>query len=350
MKVPTPKKMTSGNWYINMRLGGESINVTEPTERACIRSAQLIKAEYLAGKRQEKLTPQKLTLTQAIDKYISDRTNILSPATIRNYRGIQNTRFASSMPLLIDDLDQNYWQKAVNKEAATCSAKTLTNSWRFLVSVIRESTGKHYTVKLPQIVSNEHEFLDPDQIEIFIKNVRGERCEIGALLALCSLRRSEIGALRWEHIDLASQIVMVRGSLVYNADEKLTRLDTNKNTSSRRDVPMIPQLRDALIAEGPHQPGDAVVPHSYNAIYRGINRVCKKSGLPEVGIHGLRHSFASLAYHLGIPEKLAMQIGGWSDNQTMHKIYTHIAAKDSIKAQNEMMAYYSKMQSKMQSI
>ena len=37
------------------------------------------------------------------------------------------------------------------------------------------------------------------------------------------------------------------------------------------------------------------------------------------------HSFASLAYHLGIPEKTVMKIGGWSNDATMRKIYTHIS-------------------------
>ena len=44
--------------------------------------------------------------------------------------------------------------------------------------------------------------------------------------------------------------------------------------------------------------------------------------------HGLRHSFASLCYHLGIPAKIAMQLGGWSDMQTMLRIYTHISQRD----------------------
>lgn len=46
MKVPKPRKLSSGNWFIQLRLGGESISVTEPTEKKCIKSAQLIKAEF----------------------------------------------------------------------------------------------------------------------------------------------------------------------------------------------------------------------------------------------------------------------------------------------------------------
>lgn len=65
-----------------------------------------------------------------------------------------------------------------------------------------------------------------------------------------------------------------------------------------------------------------------NTVWDHINSICTKNGLPKVGIHGLRHSFVSLAYHLGVPEKVVMDIGGWSDYQTMRRIYTHIAKSD----------------------
>ncbi|MDR1589760.1 MAG: hypothetical protein LBS51_06160, partial [Oscillospiraceae bacterium] len=54
----------------------------------------------------------------------------------------------------------------------------------------------------------------------------------------------------------------------------------------------------------------------------------------------LRHSFASLAYHLNVPEKIAMQIGGWADDKTMRKIYTHIASKDIEKYTSELVKFF----------
>lgn len=55
MKLPEPRKLPSGNYFIQLRLGGESIPVTEPNRAACIREARAIKAEYLAGKRPKPL-------------------------------------------------------------------------------------------------------------------------------------------------------------------------------------------------------------------------------------------------------------------------------------------------------
>ena len=53
--------------------------------------------------------------------------------------------------------------------------------------------------------------------------------------------------------------------------------------------------------------------HDANTVRRNINKICHAMGLQSVGIHGLRHSFVSLAYHLGVPEKIVMEIGGWHD-------------------------------------
>lgn len=128
-------------------------------------------------------------------------------------------------------------------------------------------------------------------------------------------------------IDLDKKTIRIKGAMVYAGKEGgMVRKKQNKTASSNRVVPIIPPLEAALrlveCKEG------YVIPHYVSMLYKHINAVCRREGLPEVGIHGLRHSFASLAYHLQIPEKIAMEIGGWSDDGTMKKIYTHLAQKD----------------------
>ena len=51
MKVPEPRKLKSGTWFIQMRLGGESVPVSAATRTECIRQAEKIKADYRNGKR-----------------------------------------------------------------------------------------------------------------------------------------------------------------------------------------------------------------------------------------------------------------------------------------------------------
>lgn len=344
MKVPTPRKLPSGTWFIQLRLNGESITVNAKTKKECIDKARLIKAEHKAGVRvakKEKETPKSPTLSEAIDAYIEKRDAVLSPATIRGYRNIQKSRFQDTMGRRLSDINPGEWQGICNRESKICQPKTLKNGWGLISSVLYEETGeKPPKVKLPQIVKTDRPFLEPEQIRPFIEAVQGTQVEIPALLALSSLRCSEIVGLHWENVDLKKKIILVKGAMVHNENNVLVEKKENKNRSSARIVPiMIGELYDALSSS---KKSDGFVtdlpPHT---IHRGIDNICKENGLPQVGIHGLRHSFVSLAYHLGVPEKIVMEIGGWSDYQTMRNIYTHIARSDVSKYTSKFSGFFS---------
>lgn len=335
ISVPTPRQLPSGSWRVQLLIDGKRISVTEDSEQACIARAMAIREKMLEPVDQS----QKPSLSLAIDRYIEARESILSPATIRGYRNIQKSRFQSQMKRPVNALSEREWQRAVNAEAKLCSSKTLKNAWGFVSSVLREETGVSYSISLPQVVTEPRAFLEPDQIKVFLEHARGDKYETAALLALCSLRVSEIIALTWKQIDLEKGLIYVQGAVVPNEENRYVKKQENKNSTSRRIVPiMIPRLSEAL--EQADRRNHAVVPFHPSSIRNGINRICVSAGLPEVGTHGLRHSFASLAYHLNMPEKIAMQIGGWSNDATMRKIYTHVSKKDVISYQNAMTAFY----------
>lgn len=343
MKVPNPRKLKSGTWFIQLRLNGESVPVSAATKKECIDQARLIKAEHKAGVRvvkKENEQPKSPTLSKAIDAYIAKRDAVLSPATIRGYRNIQRSRFQDTMGRRLADIKSGEWQGICNRESKLCQPKTLKNAWGFIASVVYEETGdKPPKVKLPQIVSNDRPFLEPEQIRPFIEAVHGTNVEIEALLALSSLRRSEILALTWDHIDLEKKIIRVSGAAVPNENNRLEFKEANKNATSNRVVPiMISELETALRAA--QMPAGRVVAGNGEVARRRINRICKANGFPQVGIHGLRHSFVSLAYHLGVPEKVVMEIGGWADYQTMRNIYTHIARSDVTKYAGQFSEFF----------
>ena len=146
--------------------------------------------------------------------------------------------------------------------------------------------------------------------------------------------------LKWRSVDLKNDLLYIRGSTVYDEDNKIVNKPDNKNKTSRRTIPiMIPRLKD-LLASAPRD-SEFVVTCNPNTIWAQVNRICEANHLPKIGTHGLRHSFCSLAYHLGVSEKVAMKIGGWADYQTMRKIYTHVADSDiaaSVKSISDFFA------------
>lgn len=344
MKIPKARKLPSGTWRIQLRLGGESISILARTEKECIRQAQISKAEYLAGKRQAPIgEEEKLpTLKEAIDNYVDARRAALSPATIRGYEGIKKNRFKGIMDRSLSDLTEADYIAACSEEAADHSPKTIKNAWGLARSVIKAATGNVAPdIPLPQVVPNQRPFLDAEQIEVFLEAVRGNTYEIPLLLALSSMRRSEIMALQWENVDLKHRRIQVRGAAVPDSSHRLVHKKANKNRTSTRNIPILmDQLYDALNAA--QRPSGLVVTCGPDAIRRNALKLCKENNLPEVGPHGLRHSFASLAYHLNVPEKITMEIGGWSDIQTMRKIYTHIAQSDMSRYEAAFSGFFQK--------
>ena len=159
------------------------------------------------------------------------------------------------------------------------------------------------------------------------------------MLALCSLRRSEIAGLTWDDIDLDREIIHVRRSVVVG-ETGLVEKQTNKTKSSTRDIPiLIPQLADALRAVE-DKTGRVVKTHP-NTIYNQVNRLCERNGLPRPGCHGLRHSYASLTHFLRIPPEEAARMGGWQDLNTMNKIYMHLSDGQMTKAAETFRSFFS---------
>ena len=225
-------------------------------------------------------------------------------------------------------------------EAALCAPKTLKTAFAFVRGVVEHTTGRSLpNVSLAAPVPKEKPFLTPEQIRVFVEAVKGTRYAVPALLALSSLRISEIQALRWEDIPEDPDFIRVQGAVVLNEDNKYQRKAQNKNATSTRNVPvMIPELTEAIRRD--RKPTGPVLDITQNSLRCAVKKICRENDLPDVGVHGLRHSFASLAYHLQVPERIAMEIGGWADATTMHKIYTHIAQADIQRYQTAMTDFY----------
>lgn len=329
--IPKPVQLPSGSWRVRITIDGKRISFTEE-------SKELALAKAITYQHRQIIAPESKTLGEVIDEYIDLRRAVLSPSTVLAYESYRSHRFQAYMKKKISDLDRRTLQRMVNDEARQVSPKTVKNAWGLLTAALQEYRIDVSGINLPQIPRNERPYLTHTEILTFCRAVSGRSCEIPALLALCSLRRSEIAALTWDDVDLARDTIRIRGSVVKGPDG-FVRKKTNKTASSARTVRIIiPQLHDALAAvtdkTGP------VLKGYPNTMYSQINKTCRDASLPEVGVHGLRHSFASLCHHLGVPEMECAKMGGWSDLSTMRKIYTHIAEDDIAAAESALSHFF----------
>lgn len=343
IKTPTARRLPSGNWFVQLRIDGESISITRPTEREAVAEAMAIKEGVIKNKS----TPLgDKTLTQAIDLWIANNEHRLSPATVRGYVTCQKNGFQSLMRLPCSKITERTASTAINEECKHFSAKTVVNRWGFIAQVLEWATGERLSPMLPQVVTNPPEFLDTDDLDTFLDYIEGKPVEITALLAISSLRRSEIAALSWDEgdIDLKHGWIHVRGAVVPDRDHKMVKKAENKNTTSRRDVPIIEPLHRALSAVE-NKTGRVVPQHPATMLTR-INAACAAAGVPEVGCHGLRHSFASLCQILNMPPIAIMEIGGWKDRATMDKIYTHVSKRSKEKYSSQFTEHFKDRKTK----
>jgi len=328
VKVPEPRQLPSGSWTVQLRK--EGVSITEPTREACLERARATRAGYVKIEK----APPKRSLGETIDKYIEDNKNLISPSTLNGYQSYRKTRFKAYMS---EDISSINWQQMINSEAERYAPKTVGNAWDLVRLSLDYAKFQRPEIKLPKKRKAKRKWLDYEQIQTFCEAVKGKPYEVGALLALHGLRRSEILFLSAEDIDAEKEIIDVHGARVVGEGGKMVDKDYNKTLESTRTVHVVmPRLMELVKGKQ-----GRLVTTNPTTLYGSINHLCKSLGLPEVGVHGMRHSFASLAYHLKWSEMTTMQEGGWDDPTIVHEIYTHLAAQDANADIETMKAFYN---------
>ena len=325
LSVPKPTQAASGEWYAQIMIDGRRHRVKGATPEEYTAKARALKAGLISDSGSDNRK-----LSQVVRSYIDNNTSTLSPSTIRGYEIIYRNRFKAYMDRPVGKID---FQRMVNDEAKILSAKTVVNSWA-LISVSLDAAGLEVPkIKKPAVAATDEDWLDFNQIKLFLKEIHGQPVELAALLALHGLRLSEL--LDLDATQITDKGIAIRGATVFDTNGKLVHKDTNKNKTSRRTVPiMMPRVLELC-----PKSGKAVTNHP-SSIMRGIKSACRRAGLPICSAHDLRRSFASLAFHLGWDAQTTQQLGGWSNLQTVNEVYRKLAEQDKNKDVKKMQAFY----------
>ena len=91
MRTPKPEQLKSGNWRIQLQIKGHRYSVTASTKKEVREKAK----QLFAGVEAEKRVP--LTVGKAMDKYIDEKSGVLSPSTIRGYKSYRKNYFQDLM-------------------------------------------------------------------------------------------------------------------------------------------------------------------------------------------------------------------------------------------------------------
>jgi integrase len=154
------------------------------------------------------------------------------------------------------------------------------------------------------------------------------------------LRLGEALGLKWDDIDLVQKELRVRHAL-QRSNGKL-RLVEPKSERSRRSVSLpnfavaalrqhrASQLQDRLAAGGSWQETGFVFTSSIGTplegsnVWKAFRALLDRAGLPQMRIHDLRHTCASLLLAQGVHQRLVMETLGHSQISLMMDTYSHV--------------------------
>jgi integrase len=195
-------------------------------------------------------------------------------------------------------------------------------------------------VETPQVVRGTVNVLDAEQTITLLAAIQATPFYIPTLIAVMNgLRRGEVLALRWEHLDFDSGYMGVHQSL--EQTKKGLRFKETKSKRPRRVL--MPSLLAAelkkhrvkqaeeLLMLGIRQTSETLVccrhdgsPMDPENLSRQFPVAVAKAGLPRITFHTLRHSHATQMLSNGTHMKVASERLGHSSIGITMDLYSHI--------------------------
>lgn len=292
------------------------------------------------------------TLNEAFERYIADRDGILSPSTVRGYDIIRRNHFVSLRDTQLKKLTPVQIQTALNAEVkAGATPKTIRNVYGLLTAVLRAyhpSLARQlqdHPPTLPQRKKTEQTVLEPAEAAKLIKAIQGDPIEIPVLLALwLTLRQSEILGLTWGHVDFERHTLRVEQARVRNKEYELVVKQT-KTTSSTRTLHLPEYIERRLQEAKPDDamPEDFIIELSGKGLYSRLKTVLRREGLPDISMHALWHSCASLMTALDLPLFYIQRRGGWASDRVLRSTYTHILDSKRTEIDDRIDDYFGQL-------
>lgn len=336
LKAPRPVELPSGAWRCQVMVNGKRISVVDDDPeiahaKALALKNGLIESEKKAGK---------ITLNDAIVKYMEAGEGVLSPTTIRGYEIMRKHRFQSIMNKDIHELTRLDVQKAVSDEAKEKAPKTVINAYGLLTAVLKDYGISFTGIKLPQKVRKKAQYLSADEVVKLIDGAVGDSCEVPILMAVwLGMRRSEICGLCWDCVDIEAGTVEVRRAMVPDKDNHWVLKEYPKNEGSQRVIKCPSYIMEKLKERNRGQDGRVFDDHP-DTIRKHVHAVCKRAGITDTTVHGLRHANAAVMIALGVVDKYAMARNGWTSDYTFKQIYGYVFPEGAKETDDLINSYF----------
>jgi integrase len=281
---------------------------------------------------------------QWIELYVK---NQLSPTTVQHY--IDQTekyiipQFGKLYLQQLRNIDVQKWvfdlQKNSPLTGKPLSPKTIKNIVLNLSAAMKKAVMLELIAKnpcenltLPKLQRFQPEIYSMEEVEKMINSAKNSDMYLPLMIEIClGLRRGELLALKWHHINFEEGTLTVEENLVTVINERITK--TPKTKSGQRCIQIPQTLLDMLqntYLDHKAQPNDYIIcqkdgmPYKSDSFSLKFRRFLKANNLKHIRFHDLRHINATIMLTSGISPKVAQERLGHANYQITMDIYSHV--------------------------
>lgn len=262
-----------------------------------------------------------ILLADYFERWLPKIEKEVRPNTFRSYKGNMKNhiipyfrekkiRLQQLCPVHLEDYYKSLKDKGLSSTTVKHHHQTISKALSDAIHDKLLVYNPASAAKSPSPAKFKAKYLTPKQLEQLMILIKGTVIELP--VQLCSIygfRRSEVLGLRWEYVDFEKRTITIAETLQQGVGGSY--VDTTKNESSHRVLPLTQQAYDLLMAQKEQQIERSRVMGCYyyksdyvctwadgkviqpNYLTRSFHNILKNSDLPMVRLHDLRHSTAS---------------------------------------------------------
>lgn len=349
-----------GTYYFVLEAGKDVFGKRKRIKRTGfkkISEAKAAMAEILLEVRKGNFANErKMSLRDYLDYWLENyaKTNT-KPKTFAEYEKIIKTHLQPTLGhIMLDELKSTQLQEYYKVKLEVLSAQSVTHHHRVVSKALNDAIDWEFInknvakgAKPPKPIKPEMKTLNEEQLNSLLAAAK-EYTPVYFPIIFASvhtgMRKSELIGLTWNNVDFTTQKFYIRQTITEaNGKYFFNSIPKNEKPRGVKLTAELTKLMGDLYME--HHKRKKVLGESYNPhnlvfcnskgnimapseITRGLKRVLKLAGLPDIRFHDLRHSHATMLLKANVHPKIVSARLGHSKIQVTLDTYSHLT--DSI--------------------
>lgn len=293
----------------------------------------------------------------------------VKPVTAAKYRATEQWIKKLAPNLGIRSMTRMDMQKLVNDYGKTHEIGTVRGFFHMIKACVEDAKYEGDVIKDPtykiRMTSQKRKiikhsmYLEKDQATKLMDIFKQHNTVVSLMFDFdvrTGLRFAELLGLTPADVDLEKGVITVNKSWLYKNKEHADFGET-KNPYSHRTIPIDSEAKKDISKFMTHCENDEPIfvkayseerqfkptnHQKYATIYdvtmnRILTQMCNEANVPRIGVHGLRHTHASLLFNSGISILSISRRLGHANTSTTEKVYVHLIDDQKQKDDDKML-------------